>query len=142
MKEEMEAGDEVEAVEEVSSEGTDLGMSGGEVPGNLTMEMTVLLDMLLMKMEMRDMMEETGDVEEDVVEVDLGEGQDLEDEDLGVDLEVDSVEVLEVVDRTEEVQGVIEVGTGEVTEDLGQEAEDLGEEEGLGEVITKRVRPN
>merc|ERR1719187_1632768 len=53
-------------------------------------------------MEMRDMMEETGDVEEDVVEVDLGEGQDLEDEDLGVDLEVDSVEVLEVVDRTEE----------------------------------------
>merc|ERR1740131_400964 len=84
-------------------------------------------------MEMRDMMEETGDVEEDVVEVDLGEGQDLE---------VDSVEVLEVVDRTEEVQGVIEVGTGEVTEDLGQEAEDLGEEEGLGEVITKRVRPN
>merc|ERR1719348_247998 len=59
-------------------------------------------------MEMRDMMEETGDVEEDVVEVDLGEGLDLEDEDLGVDLEVDSVEVLEVVDRTEEVQGVIE----------------------------------
>merc|ERR1740131_83756 len=58
-------------------------------------------------MEMRDMMEETGDVEEDVVEVDLGEGQDLEVEDLGVDLEVDSVEVLEVVDRTEEVQGVI-----------------------------------
>merc|ERR1740131_233747 len=58
-------------------------------------------------MEMRDMMEETGDVEEDVVEVDLGEGLDLEDEDLGVGLEVDSVEVLEVVDRTEEVQGVI-----------------------------------